>query len=122
MAHQTTDDLVYVRNTDWAGEVLQCQQVGAQLWRAEIRCRSSFSLEGSFELLSPRKPVRSISLSDLWHIADSRYDIPKPNTPEDWQMPHTDDYPVSEANHPGERYWVTLDAPVGAQDIIRVLR
>ena len=122
MAHQTSEQLTYVRNTDWAGQVISCQRLTDGRYQVEFRCRSKFSLAGEFELLAPHKPVQPISLSDLTHIADSRYDVPQPRTPEDWVPPHKDNCPVEEANHPGERYLAVIDAPAEPFDIIRVLR
>lgn len=122
MAHQTSEQLTYLRNTDWAGQVISCQPLSDGRYQVEFRCRSKFALAGEFELLRPHKPVQPLQMSDLLHIPDSRYDIPQPRTPKDWEPAHREPYAVDEANHPGERYFAVISEPAEPFDIIRVLR
>lgn len=119
---QTSDNLVYVRKTDWAAQVLDCQPQEDGTYRVEFRCRSHFKLTDEFEVLSPRKTVRPIRLSDLVYVPGSLFEMRPTEQPEDWNPDSLDPYAVDQANHPSDRYFVTTDIPIEPDDIIRVIR
>ena len=120
-AHQTSEALMYVRKSDWAAEVLSCEQA-EKGYAIEFRCRSRFPLDREFEVVSPYGPVHSIHLSQLVHIPASRLETKDFGPTAERLYREAEPYPVDEAAHPGERYYATTDAPVHPGDIIRVLR
>lgn len=120
-AHQTSEGLVYVRKSDWAAQVLTCEKEG-DAWRIELRCRSRFTLEDTFEVVAPHQPVKPVRFLELRHIPASRLEARQFAHPEESPYWDAQPYSVTVAEHPGERYFATIDAPVSPQDIIRVLR
>ena len=120
-AHQTSEALMYVRKSDWAAEVLSCEQAG-EGYHIEFRCRSRFALDREFEVVTPCGPVHPIHLSGLVHIPVSRLETKAFGPTAERLYRESEPYPVDEAAHPGERYYATVDAPVHAGDIIRMLR
>ena len=112
---------MYVRKSDWAAEVLSCEQA-EKGYAIEFRCRSRFPLDREFEVVSPFGPVHSIRLSQLVHIPASRLETKDFGPTAERLYREAEPYPVDEAAHPGERYYATTDAPVHPGDIIRVLR
>lgn len=121
-AHQTPENLIYYRNTAWAAQVISCEQMENGLYSIEFRCRDSFALEDSFEVVSPHEPVRPIRFLEARYIPFSRYDDPSRKIPKNWSEERERIYAVDEVNHPGERYFATVDVRVCENDIIRVLR
>lgn len=129
-AHQTSENLIYVRKTEWAAQAITCERVevpeGAEgdqfVYRAEVKCRNQFGLEDEFELLSPHKPVRPIRFKELWHIPDSRFLVHPSKAPEGWEPGSEEPVQVFEANHSGEHYYAYVDVELEPGDIIRVIR
>ena len=121
-AHQTPEDLVYVRKTDWAAQILTCEKVEPGAFRIEFKCRSRFSPSDVLEAISPGQPIRSIHFADMWHIPASRMEVLGFKPPEGWEPDEAQPYRVEEAGHPGERYYATVDTPVEPGDIVRVVR
>jgi putative protease len=120
-AHQTSEALVYVRKSDWAAEALACE-AAPDGYRIEFRCRSKFSLDHAFELLSPGRPVVPIRISQLVHIPASRLETKDFGPTAQRLYADAQPHPVDEASHPGERYFANADAEVHLGDIIRMLR
>ena len=120
-AHQTSEALLYVRKSDWAAQAISSEPVDGG-YRIEFRCRSRFTLEREFELISPHRPVRPLHISQLMHIPMSRLEVMSFTPPDDWEFWGAEPYPVDEAAHPGERYLALADVPVHPGDVIRMLR
>lgn len=120
-AHQTSEALMYVRNSDWAAEVLSCEPTDDG-YSIEFRCRSRFALDCDFEVVSPSGPPYAIHLKDLVHIPVSRLETKAFGPTAERLYRESEPYPVDEAAHPGERYYATTDAPVVSGDIIRMIR
>lgn len=120
-AHQTSEALMYVRKSDWAAEALACEPA-PDGYRIEFRCRSKFSLDHDFELLSPGRPVAPIRISQLVHIPASRLETKDFGPTAQRLYADAQPCPVQEASHPGERYFAHADVEVHSGDIIRMLR
>lgn len=121
-AHQTSNDLIYARNTAWAAQVISCKKQNDGSFHAEVRCRDRFSLNDTLEILSPHQPIKKTHMQEAWHIPFSRYDSLNRKVPKNWNSEREQICQIDEFNHPGERYYVTLDQEVFPQDIIRVIR
>ena len=120
-AHQTPQNLVYVRTTRWAGQVLSCESCGQGWWRIKFKCRNSFSPEEPLEVLSPRKPVRSLRMTQLMHDPLSRTVVLTDGGVSGWKPRVEEPYPVQVADHPAEHYFALVDQPLEYGDIIRAL-
>ena len=120
-AHQTSEALMYVRKSDWAAEVLSCAPIEGG-WRIEFRCRSRFDLDRAFEVVSPNGPTFPIRIGQLVHIPASRLETKAFGPTAERLYREAEPYPVDEAEHPGERYYAVVDAPLAPGDIIRMLR
>ncbi|MDO4890454.1 MAG: U32 family peptidase [Coriobacteriaceae bacterium] len=120
-AHQTSEALVYVRKSDWAAEVLSCER-DADAYRIEFRCRSRFALDRAFEVVSAAGPPYPVHMGNLVHIPASRLETKAFGPTAERLYREAEPYPVDEAEHPGERYYATVDVPVRKGDIIRMLR
>ena len=119
-AHQTSEALMYVRNSSWAAEVVDCAPADGG-YHLEFRCRSRFTLDHDFEVVSPTGPTRPIHIGQLVHIPASRLETKAFGPTAERLYREAEPYPVEEASHPGERYYATIDAPVVKGDIIRMV-
>ncbi len=101
-AHQTIEDIDYLRACDWAADVLSCEEAGER-WQAEVRCRNRFLEGGVLEVVSPGAPMRSITVRNLHYVPDDASPVA-----------------VEAANRSMETYRLTLDAPLKPHDILRI--
>ncbi|MDO4502975.1 MAG: U32 family peptidase [Coriobacteriia bacterium] len=120
-ARQTPDNLVYVRKTRFAGQVLECQPAGDGQWRVKFKCRNNFSPDEPLEVLCPHEPVRPLRMTDLRHDPLSRTVVLTDGGVSGWKPRSEEPYPVEVADHPAEHYYALVDLPLQPGDIIRAL-
>ena len=107
-AHQTHASIDYIRQWEWAAEVLSCEpDEKGRGYSCKLRCRNRFELGATMEVVSPRKPVRSVRLRDMAFISVK-----------DGEEPFGTDV----ANRTNELYQATADIELAPHDIIRVKR
>ncbi len=107
-AHQTHGSIDYIRQWEWAAEVLNCKPAGNGSYSCELRCRNRFEPDGTLQALSPHEPVRDVQLSKLEFLP----------RPESGELP----YPVPVANRTNEDYRAVSNIALKPHDIIRVKR
>lgn len=107
-AHQTHGSIDYIRQWEWAAEVLSCKPDGNDAYSCELRCRNRFEPNGMLQVLSPHEPVRDVQLSKLEFLP----------RPESGELP----YPVPVANRTNEDYRAVSNIALKPHDIIRVKR
>lgn len=108
-AHQTHGSIDYIRQWEWAAEVLSCAEEpqDSGLYPCTLRCRNRFEPGARLELLSPHQPVRPLQLSELAFL------------PSDPTQP-AQTAPL--ANRTNEDYQALSTLPLRPHDIIRVER
>ncbi len=108
-AHQTAGSIDYIRQWEWAAEVLSCAQAPGQdgLFECTLRCRNRFEPGARLELLSPHCPVCPLQLSELCFLPSKEGEGPQP---------------VELANRTNEDYRAKSSLPMRLHDIIRVER
>ncbi|MGN0037899.1 MAG: U32 family peptidase [Coriobacteriales bacterium] len=108
-AHQTHGCIDYIREWEWAAEVLSCADEPGDDGRytCTLRCRNRFEPGAALELLSPHQPVRPLQLSSLAFL------------PTDPAVPAQ---PAELANRTNEDYRALSTLPLHPHDIIRVKR
>ena len=107
-AHQTHGSIDYIRQWEWAAEVLSCKQKDDGAYHCELKCRNRFEPSGTLQVLSPHEPVRDVQLSALEFLP----------TKDSGEAP----YPVPVANRTNEDYRAVSNTPLKEHDIIRVKR
>ena len=120
-AHQTPDELVYVRQSKWAAQVLECRQEGPDSWAIRFKCRNKFAPSAQLELLAPGRPVLPVHMSALMHEPLSRACVLEDRGESGWNSYAEEPYPVELADHPAESYRALIDQPADPGDIIRML-
>lgn len=103
-AHQTTESDAYVRAYDWAAEVLECNPIGEGHYKVSVLCRNRFWQGSELEVLSPGRPVQTLSISYLVFA------------PKDGHPP----YGVLAASSAMERYTFQTTVPLHPHDILRI--
>lgn len=107
-AHQTHGCIDYIRQWEWAAEVLSCTLEGNGAYRCELRCRNRFEPSATLQVLSPHEPIRNVKLSELEFMpSEASGELP---------------YPVPVANRTNENYHALSNTPLKPHDIIRVKR
>lgn len=87
---------------EWAAEVLACNEKESGTWSVEARCRNGFDETTPLEALSPKMPVRPITIRGLCHVEE--------------EPP----VPVPRANRAMERYRFDCNEPLEPYTIIRM--
>ncbi len=108
-AHQTWDSVDYIRGWEWAASVNSCSQEDENLWVYDVLCRNRFSLDDSFELVTPGASGVVLHISRIEGFPD--FDLDPTFTVEE---------PV--ANRTMQHYVIVCDKPAREGDIIRVKR
>lgn len=103
-AHQTPESDAYIRPYDWAVEVVGCAPCEGG-FLVEGICRNRFWEGSELEVLSPKRPVRKLTVHDLRHL-------PEGGAP----------CPVAVANRAMERYSFVSPFEVREHDIARIER
>ena len=108
-AHQTAGSIDYIRQWEWAAEVLSCADAPGLdgLYECTLRCRNRFEPSARLELLSPHCPVRPLQLGELVFLPSKEDEEPQP---------------VDLANRTNENYHAKSSLPMRLHDIIRVER
>ena len=108
-AHQTAGSIDYIRQWEWAAEVLSCADAPGLdgLYECTLRCRNRFEPSARLELLSPHCPVRPLQLGELVFLPSKEDEEPQP---------------VDLANRTNENYHAKSSLPMRLHDIIRVKR
>lgn len=102
-AHQAHASDERTQLVEWAAEVLSCEEgEDIDTWIVEARCRNGFDETTLLEALSPREPIRAITISQLQHVEE------KPPLP------------VARANRAMERYRFICDTQLAPHTIIRM--
>lgn len=65
---QATDERTQL--VEWAAEVLACNEKESGTWSVEARCRNGFDETTPLEALSPKMPVRPITIRGLCHVEE----------------------------------------------------
>ena len=105
-AHQTHGSIDYIRQWEWAAEVLSCKPADGG-YLCELRCRNRFEIGATMELMSPHKPVTPVELRDMEFIGGKEDEEP---------------FPTDVANRTNEFYRAVSSIALAPHDIIRVKR
>ena len=105
-AHQTHASIDYIRQWEWAAEVLSCDPC-ENGYRCRLRCRNRFELEATMEVISPHRPIRPVVLSDMSFVGVREDELP---------------FATDVANRTNEDYEAISDIELVPHDIIRVKR
>ncbi len=107
-AHQTHGCIDYIRQWEWAAEVLSCTALQDGTYSCELRCRNRFEPNAVLQALSPHEPIRNVELSQLEFLpSEASGELP---------------YPAAVANRTNENYRAISNIPLKQHDIIRVKR